>query len=43
MLHYRFRLRATIVGANHARTDQRHAEAFDRRRMRHRRPVPIGS
>ena len=28
MLHYRFRLRATIVGANHARSEQRHSEAF---------------
>lgn len=37
----RFILRAVIVGANHDREDERHTEAFARRRIRHRRPIPI--
>lgn len=41
MLHDRFRLRAAIVGGNHALANQRRTEAFARRRIRHRRPVPL--
>ena len=43
MTLHRFRLGAVILGGNPAHTDQRHKEAFARRRMRHRRPVPIGA